>query len=125
MVGCFALRHSAAASLGSARELLASGRLDNLVSCWAAVAAFSATSHTDQLQMIVLNDHEEVGSASTTGAGGPTLEQVLTRIVAARGGSSAEPRPGSQPIDVYFGRQRHASPELPRPTRPWTRPTGQ
>jgi aspartyl aminopeptidase len=40
--------------------------------------------------MIVLNDHEEVGSASTTGAGGPTLEQVLTRIVAARGGSSAD-----------------------------------
>lgn len=79
-----------AARLGSARELLASGRLDNLVSCWAAAAALSATSYTDQLQMIVLNDHEEVGSASTTGAGGPMLEQVLTRIVAARGGSSAD-----------------------------------
>ena len=37
--------------------------------------------------LIVLNDHEEVGSASTTGAAGPLLEVVLERLVAARGGS--------------------------------------
>jgi aspartyl aminopeptidase len=36
--------------------------------------------------MIVLNDHEEVGSSSTTGAGGPLLERVLERHVLARGG---------------------------------------
>jgi aspartyl aminopeptidase len=36
--------------------------------------------------MIVLNDHEEVGSSSTTGAGGPLLERVLERHVGARGG---------------------------------------
>ena len=69
-----------AARLGSARELLASGRLDNLVSCWAAVAAFSATSHTDQLQMIVLNDHEEVGSTSSAGADGTMLQDTLMRV---------------------------------------------
>lgn len=79
-----------AARLGANRELLASGRLDNLLSCWAAVVALCETTHTEHLQVIVLNDHEEVGSASTTGAAGPTLEQVLTRIVAARGGTTAD-----------------------------------
>ncbi|MGA1036919.1 MAG: M18 family aminopeptidase [Ilumatobacteraceae bacterium] len=79
-----------AARLGANGELLASGRLDNLVSCWAAVTALCATEPGAQLQVIVLNDHEEVGSSSATGAGGPTLEQVLTRIVAARGGTTAD-----------------------------------
>jgi aspartyl aminopeptidase len=36
---------------------------------------------------IVLNDHEEVGSASATGAAGPLLERVLERHVTARGGT--------------------------------------
>lgn len=79
-----------ASRLGANGELLASGRLDNLLSCWAAVTALCETSPTEHLQIVVLNDHEEVGSASTTGAAGPTLEQVLTRIVAARGGTTTD-----------------------------------
>jgi aspartyl aminopeptidase len=39
------------------------------------------------VRMIVLNDHEEVGSASSTGASGPLLERVLERLVLARGGT--------------------------------------
>ena len=35
--------------------------------------------------MIALFDHEEVGSASTTGAAGPLLEQVLERLSIADG----------------------------------------
>lgn len=76
-----------AAVLGHDRSLLASGRLDNLVSCWAATDALAAASPTDSIAVIVLNDHEEVGSSSTTGAGGPLLERVLERHVLARGGS--------------------------------------
>ncbi len=75
-----------AAVLGGDRSLLASGRLDNLLSCWAAIDALIAATPTTATAMIVLNDHEEVGSSSTTGAGGPLLERVLERHVAARGG---------------------------------------
>jgi aspartyl aminopeptidase len=75
------------AVIGADRSLLASGRLDNQLSCWAATHALTrATAETD-LCVMVLNDHEEVGSASTTGASGAFLEQVLERLVAARGGT--------------------------------------
>ncbi len=75
-----------AAVIGADRSLLASGRLDNLVSCWAALDALMAAEPDGATAMIVLNDHEEVGSASTTGAAGPLLERVLERHVSARGG---------------------------------------
>lgn len=75
-----------AAVLGADGSLLASGRLDNQVSCWAAVEALIAAAPTGAVAMIVLNDHEEVGSGSTTGAAGPLLERVLERHVLARGG---------------------------------------
>lgn len=81
-----------AAVLGADRAMLTSGRLDNLVSCWAATAALAGASATDHdtdrpyAAMIVLNDHEEVGSASATGASGPLLEHVLERFVVARHG---------------------------------------
>jgi len=75
-----------AALLGADRSMLVSGRLDNLLSCWAAVEALIAAEPEATISMIVLNDHEEVGSSSTTGAGGPLLERVLERHVIARGG---------------------------------------
>lgn len=76
-----------AAVIGGDQSLLASGRLDNQVSCWAAASALVAAEPFDAIAMIVLNDHEEVGSASTTGAAGPLLERVMERHVTARGGS--------------------------------------
>ncbi len=76
-----------AAVLGADRSLLASGRLDNQVSCWAATVALAAADPSDHIAALVLNDHEEVGSSSTSGASGPFLEAVLGRLVAARRGS--------------------------------------
>ncbi len=75
-----------AALLGADASLLASGRLDNQLSCWAAVDALIAAEPADATALIVLNDHEEVGSDSTTGASGPLLERILERHVLARGG---------------------------------------
>lgn len=79
-----------AAVLGADGELLASGRLDNQVSCWAAVDALTHAAPVGHTAIVVLNDHEEVGSASPTGASGPLLEQVLEGLVLAAGGSRAD-----------------------------------
>ena len=72
--------------LGGDGSLLASGRLDNQLSCWAGTEALIGSQPDGFVAAIVLNDHEEVGSASTTGASGPLLERVLERHVMARGG---------------------------------------
>ena len=75
-----------AAVLGADASLLAAGRLDNQLSCWAATDALAhAAAAEAHHQVIALFDHEEVGSESTTGAAGPLLEQVLERISLGRG----------------------------------------
>lgn len=62
-------------------EFLTGARLDNLVSCFAAVQALRDADSGNCL--IVLNDHEEVGSVSATGAQGPFLRDVLERLLPA------------------------------------------
>jgi len=79
-----------AAVLGADRSLLASGRLDNQVSCWAATDALATAEPADHTAMIALFDHEEVGSASTSGAAGPFLETVIERYFHAAGASLDE-----------------------------------
>jgi aspartyl aminopeptidase len=75
-----------AAVLGADASLLASGRLDNQVSCWAATAALSSAPRpVHGTAIVALFDHEEVGSESITGASGPLLEQVLERLSLASG----------------------------------------
>ena len=86
-----------AAVIGADHSLLASGRLDNQLSCWAAATALAAAEPVDHIAVAVLNDHEEVGSSSNTGAAGPFLEAVLSRIVAARGAASRSWR-GRSPV---------------------------
>ena len=73
------------ALVGMKAEFIASARLDNLVSCNAAVRALLDATPDNvpvlQPSLIVLNDHEEVGSGSSAGARGPFLEDVLRRLV--------------------------------------------
>ena len=72
-----------AARVGREGEMIASGRLDNLVSCWAAIEAMAG--HVTETPLIVcLFDHEEVGSESTTGAGGPLLESIIDELLRSR-----------------------------------------
>lgn len=78
-----------AAVLGADHSLLASGRLDNLVSCWAATTALVQAAPAETA-VIALFDHEEVGSASTTGAAGPFLETILDRLHESTGASRDE-----------------------------------
>lgn len=71
-------------------DVLAAGRLDNLTSVWASLQAMLAA--TDQAEhqagdilVLAAFNHEEVGSASTAGAGGPLLERVLTKVASGFG----------------------------------------
>ncbi|BAN02331.1 M18 family aminopeptidase [Ilumatobacter coccineus] len=79
-----------AALIGADRSMLASGRLDNLLSCWSATRALGDADPTEHIAVAVFNDHEEVGSSSATGAQGPFLAVVLERLVTALGGDRSD-----------------------------------
>ncbi|WP_164699766.1 M18 family aminopeptidase [Modestobacter sp. KNN46-3] len=67
---------------GADGSWIAAPRLDNLASCHAGVTALIAAAATRRTQLLVANDHEEVGSGSMSGARGSFLEDVVRRLVA-------------------------------------------
>jgi aspartyl aminopeptidase len=71
---------SPATVLGVDKSLIASARLDNQLSCWSALQAITSAD-SEYNVVVVLNDHEEVGSESMTGAAGPMLESVVDAIL--------------------------------------------
>jgi aspartyl aminopeptidase len=77
------------ARFGLDDALFAAGRMDDLSSVHAGLVALLAASADDgpvpHISMLAAFDHEELGSASRSGASGPFLEDVLTRIGAALG----------------------------------------
>ena len=67
-------------------DVLAAGRLDNLTSVWASLQALlAAKDDAEDILVLAAFNHEEVGSASTAGAGGPLLERVLTKVASGFG----------------------------------------
>lgn len=77
-------------AFGADGALWASGRLDNLLSTHAALAALLAVESAPTVAVVAAFDHEEIGSESRSGAAGPLLEDVLTRVSAALGASADE-----------------------------------
>ena len=72
------------AVVGAAQEFISAPRLDNLASAHAAVMAMQnalAQGEQDFTRVMVLYDHEEVGSRTAQGAAGPFLADSLSRIV--------------------------------------------
>jgi aspartyl aminopeptidase len=69
------------AVIGIAGDLVASARLDNLLSCFVGLRAMLDAGSTGGTQLLVFNDHEEVGSLSAAGAQGPMLKSVLSRLL--------------------------------------------
>lgn len=88
LLGWDAMTHDLTPSrlIGRDEEFLAAPRLDNLCSSYVALAALIDTLEdglTDTITMVALFDHEEVGSQSTTGAGGPLLGTIIERVLIA------------------------------------------
>lgn len=84
---------------GAHEELLASGRLDNLLSVHAGlvalleVAAGTATATPGgeaPIAVLAAFDHEEIGSETRSGASGPFLADVLSRISGGLGASDED-----------------------------------
>jgi aspartyl aminopeptidase len=73
------------AIFGPHQEFLASSRLDNLSSMHASIIAMINADDGDVIQMIAAFDHEELGSASRSGAAGPLLADILARIADSLG----------------------------------------
>jgi aspartyl aminopeptidase len=73
--------------LGADASLVSAPRLDNQASCYAGMEALLAAEPRGALPVLVLFDHEEVGSTSDHGAQSNLLSTVLERIVLAAGGS--------------------------------------
>ncbi len=73
--------------IGADADLLSAPRLDNQASCYAGMEALLGAEPRGLLPVLVLFDHEEVGSSSDRGAQSDLLSTVLERIVLAAGGS--------------------------------------
>lgn len=69
-----------ASMVGLQDAFIASARLDNLLSCFIGLQAL-LSSVAGAGQVLICNDHEEVGSASACGAQGPMLSQWLDRVL--------------------------------------------
>lgn len=79
--------------LGHAGAFVSSGRLDNLASCHAALAAMIGAGATPATQVVALFDHEEVGSRSAQGAQSNLLRDVLSRVLLSEGADRTDALP--------------------------------
>ncbi|BDZ41481.1 M18 family aminopeptidase [Paraoerskovia sediminicola] len=85
-------------TFGAGQGLFASGRLDNLLSVHAGLVALlehaehvaAGSEGAPRVAVLAAFDHEEIGSASRSGAAGPFLEDVLNRVSAGLGASTED-----------------------------------
>jgi aspartyl aminopeptidase len=103
--------------IGRDRDLIAAPRLDNLATTYAGVRALieatEALSRGDtpesSIPVLVLFDHEEVGSQSERGAMSTLLPSVLERIVLSAGGGREDYHRALAGTVVASGDMAHAT----------------
>ena len=82
---------ASSAVFGLDDALFASGRLDNLSSVHAGLTAITRLGDDgEEIAVFAAFDHEEVGSATRSGASGPFLADILTRIGADLGATATD-----------------------------------
>jgi aspartyl aminopeptidase len=99
------------ARLGLGQELIAAPRLDNLATSYAAVRALvdAAGRGPRRVPVVVLFDHEEIGSTSERGAMSTLLPSVLERLVLAGGGGRDDYWRGLAGTVIASGDMAHAT----------------
>lgn len=111
------------AVIGVAGEFLASARLDNLSSVHAGLVALASAEPSGQIQVLACFDHEEIGSASRSGASGPFLAGVLARVADGLGWGPSEYQRGLAASFVVSADAGHAvHPNYPQLHDPDHRP---
>jgi aspartyl aminopeptidase len=80
----------APARFGQDLALFAAARMDNLSSVHAGLIALLAAGDSAQISVLAAFDHEELGSETRSGASGPLLDDILTRIGAGLGASVSQ-----------------------------------
>ena len=92
IVGADLMLHDVApaALVGAGQDFISAPRLDNQVSCHAALTALIGGSPADAIGVAALFDHEEVGSVSATGAAAARLPRLLRRVSRALGGDAGD-----------------------------------
>jgi aspartyl aminopeptidase len=105
----------APARIGAQREFVAGGRMDNLATSFAGTRALigavspKAAAASSPIPLLVLFDHEEVGSVSERGAASSLLPTVLERIVASRGGTRGDFHRAMAATVIASGDMAHAT----------------
>ncbi|GAA0990385.1 M18 family aminopeptidase [Subtercola frigoramans] len=115
---------------GLDNQLFAAGRMDNLSSVFAGLVALLSLSEPDSpgrsdghVSVLACFDHEELGSASRSGASGPLLDDILTRISGGLGATTEQrlrAYAGSWCISADAGHAVH--PNYPEKHDPVNRP---
>lgn len=108
-----------AARTGAHGELIAAPRLDNQVTCYSALMAL-LNAHASSRSMVVLFDHEEIGSTSERGANSDFLLTTIERIILAAGGGREELLRCIAGSICVSGDMAHAThPNYPEKHEPW------
>lgn len=68
-----------ASYVGLNNDFIASARIDNLLSCYVGMLTI-CTIEQSRPMLFIASDHEEIGSESSSGAGGSFLEDTLRRV---------------------------------------------
>ena len=68
-----------ASYVGLRDDFISSARLDNLLSCYVGMVSLCSVDASKPM-LFIASDHEEVGSETTSGAGGSFLENTLRRL---------------------------------------------
>ncbi|CAN5299437.1 M18 family aminopeptidase [soil metagenome] len=111
-------------------QLFAAGRMDNLSSVFAGLVALLSLAEPDSprrsdghISVLAAFDHEELGSESRSGASGPLLDDILTRISGGLGATTEQrlrAYAGSWCISADAGHAVH--PNYPEKHDPANRP---
>lgn len=112
--GCF---------VGTDQELFSIGRIDNLGMAHALLHALIEAEEGQKHRIVVINNHEEVGSGSLSGADSVQLRNVLQRIVIACGGDEEDfLRSLSSSFLISCDQAHAAHPNYPEVADPTNRP---